>query len=997
MTNSESVLPPHYRSGQHPDRQRPQSPPPFEAGNGFQIGHDLSADPGRINGCTGNAILFGSFRLLPKQRLLLETDKTVRIGSRALDMLIMLVENAGELVSKEELMARVWPKTFVEPSNLTVHIATLRRLLGDGRGGKRYLVNVPGRGYRFVAPVAYEQQQVVAAAQADAEDCSHNLPMALTRPLGREDALKVLTVQIPQRRLITLVGTGGVGKTTVALSVADRLTGTFEDGIHFIDLAPLSDASVVPSAVASVLGVAIRSGNPFFEIIDFLKNKRMLLVLDSCEHLIGAGGFLAAAMLRGAPGVHMLATSREPLHVEGEYVCRLPPLETPDHATNGLTAAVALSSPAVQLFVERAAASLGGFDLSDFEAATVAEICSKLDGIPLAIELAAARVPTFGIRGVAAHLNDRMQFLTTGGRSASARHSSLRATLDWSYDWLPQHETIVLRRLSIFAGGFGLEAASAIAADGARTSLDTADFLTSLVKKSLVSADVSGRTVRYRLLDTVRAYLLEKLNESGEFDEIARRHAEFFRDMCRRAEANHETLPASEWIADYSFLMDNVRTALDWAFSPGGDTSIGVPLTVASLPQWYRFSLLQECRVRVERALASVDGKGLSTRHEMELYAALGRSMLYTMTSPPQADAALTRALDISERLDDSEFQVRALWGIWVCRTYGGQFAKSLKLARRFSSLATKTGNSANLLLGDRLMGFSLHCSGDQAGARRYLEGVLAAAPHHAPTTRYGFDQAVLARTHLARISWLQGFPDQAMEFVQSNIDSAETNANKLLLCYALADSACPISILVGDLARAEHYATMLNDRSEELALDGWWSAWGRGLKGVVLIRRGEVSAGLQLLHTSMDELDNGGFGLRYTELLGAMADGLSINGPKTDGLVAVDHALARCAREEERWIVPELLRIKGELLLLQDRSSCAQAQEHFMRSLDCAREQQVLSWELRAATSLARLQRDSGGRETARDLLMSVYARFSEGFETADLKSAKSLLDELA
>jgi predicted ATPase/DNA-binding winged helix-turn-helix (wHTH) protein len=996
MSVSESDRQSPSEEARRPHLCYPRSP--FEAEGHVEnpdIGQNLSGEASQTHGFPTSAILFGPFRLFPTQRLLLEADKPVRLGSRALDILIALVERAGDLVGKEELMARVWPKTFVEPANLTVHISALRRALGDDRGGNRFLVNIPGRGYRFVAPVIFEENQRSDSHPAAAEQ-AHNLPALLTRPVGRADILSALAALLPRNRLITLVGPGGIGKTTVALTVADALIATFAHGIRLIDLAPLSDPLLVPSAIASVLGVEVYSRNPVLQLVAFLRDKQILLVLDSCEHMIESVASLTMAVLKGAPNLHILTTSREPLTVQGEHVYRLPPLQTPPQVSGARTAANALNSPAVQLFVERAMMSLGGFELSDAEAPIVAEICSKLDGIPLAIELAAARVAAFGIRALAMHLNDRLQILTTGRRTAPPRHLSLRATLDWSYDWLSELERVVLRRLSIFAGGFSSEAASAVATGPGKNLLDAVDCLTSLVKKSLVSADVTGKIVRYRLLDTTRAYLLEKLNESGEFDEIARRHAEFYRDTLQQAEAKWETLSTSERIADYYFQLDNLRVALEWALSSRGDSSIGVALTVSSVPLWYQFSLMHECRRRVERVLANSQGERLSMRHEMQLYAALGRSILYSEGLLPQADAAWTRVLKIAERLKDSEFQLRALWGIWVCRTHSGQFAAALALAKKFFGLANDTSNSANVLLGNRLMGFSLHYAGNQASARRHLGRVLAASSHHSLTGRYGFDQSVLARMHLARILWLQGLPDQALHTVHSNVDSAQAAANELLLCYVLAESACPVSILVGDLSKAERYATMLNDCSEELALGGWWSAWGRCLKGAVSIKRGEFAIGLELLCTSLQELRDCGFGLRYTELLSTLAEGLSLNGQIADGLVAIDRALEQCEREEERWIMAELLRIKGEILLSKDKSTTAKAEEYFIRSLDCAREQRVLAWELRTAISLARLQRDSGCIRKALDLLMPVYRQFSEGFGTADLKSAKSLLDEL-
>ena len=344
------------------------------------------------------AISFGPFRLLPAQRLLLEGDKPGRLGSRALDILIVLVERPGKLVGKDELMARVWRGTFVEEGNLKFQVGALRRALGDGRGGRRYIATSPGQGYRFVAPVTVAEMPWPAVPSPTPIRRNHNLPARLTRLIGRADAVRRIAALIERHRLLTIVGPGGIGKTSVALAAAETLINTYEHGAWLIDLAPLADPRLVPSALATVLGFDIRSDDPVPGLVGALRDRRLLLVLDNCEHVIEAAAALAVAILRGAADVHILATSREPLRAEGEYVQRLPPLAS-GSPSDRFGAAEALAFPAIELFVERAAECLGEFELTGENAPIVAEICLKLDGIPLAIELAAARVETFGVRG----------------------------------------------------------------------------------------------------------------------------------------------------------------------------------------------------------------------------------------------------------------------------------------------------------------------------------------------------------------------------------------------------------------------------------------------------------------------------------------------------------------------------------------------------------------------------------------------------------------------
>src|SRR6266567_7753985 len=348
----------------------------------------------------GGAISFGPFRLLAAQRLLLEGDNPVRLGSRAFDILAALVERSGEVVAKQELIARAWPQTFVEEANLKMQVSALRRALGDGQGGHRYVVTVPGRGYNFVAPVLHEEPARAAVPPAVAAVSVHNLPLAMTRMIGREEAVATLVARLPHERLLTIVGPGGIGKTTVALAVAERMIADYEQGVWLIDLAPLNDPRLVPSAVATVLGLEVRTDNPLAGLVAALRNRRMLLLLDNCEHVIDAAASLAAAVLTGVPRVNILATSREPLGVAGEHTQRLGPLSLPQPSSR-LTAAEAAVFPAVQLFVERVTAIVEDFALTDANAPLVAAICRRLDGLPLAIEFAAPRVEVLGVEGLA--------------------------------------------------------------------------------------------------------------------------------------------------------------------------------------------------------------------------------------------------------------------------------------------------------------------------------------------------------------------------------------------------------------------------------------------------------------------------------------------------------------------------------------------------------------------------------------------------------------------
>jgi predicted ATPase/DNA-binding winged helix-turn-helix (wHTH) protein len=478
------------------------------------------------------SIRFGAFCLWPVRRLLLQHNQPVRIGSRALDILIALLERAGDLVTKDELMSRVWPNTFVEPANLTVHIAALRRALGDGRDGNRFLINIPGRGYRFVAPVTLSEQFKPSLRATFATGESHNLPARVTRLIGRQDVVGRLASQITQDRFLTVVGPGGIGKTAVALAVAEEVAASYRHGTWWVDLAASENPQQVAGAVASVLGLELDGEKFPANLVTPLRDKEILLVLDTCERVVATVAGLVAAIMREAPGVHVLATSREPLHSEGERLCRLAGLESP--LTDCASAEQAVGFPAIELFVERATATVREFTLGDADAATVSDICRTLDGIPLAIELVARRVGSLGIAELAAALEAPQLLLTSGYRTGPARQHTMRASLVWSHDLLTDKQQVVLRRLSIFPGEFTLCDAVTVVSDRAQPACDIIDEVSELVAKSFIASDMREAQPRFRLTHITRAYALEKLRESGELDATARRLADYLKAPVRR-------------------------------------------------------------------------------------------------------------------------------------------------------------------------------------------------------------------------------------------------------------------------------------------------------------------------------------------------------------------------------------------------------------------------------------------------------------------------------
>src|SRR6266404_4141836 len=463
---------------------------------------------------------FGPFELSIGERMLRRDGQVLPLGGRALDILIYLAERPGEVIAKQELIGHVWPDVTVEEGSLRVHVAAIRKALGDGQFGNRYIANVKARGYSFVGTVV----PLAGSTESRNDKFRHQgrLPVRPLMMIGRETVIGEVSDKLRDERFVTLLGPGGIGKTTIALAVGRAAAEELGGKVYFVDLESLTDSRHVAGAVATSLGVALKSEDPGRELVDLVRSRKLLLILDSCEHVIEAVASLAEQLYRQTEEIHVLTTSRELLKVEGEHCCRVLPLDFPPDGSEQ-TANAVLRYPAAQLFVRRVAARAGSFVFTDEEAPFIAAMCRKLDGIPLAIELAAGQVAALGIKNTVA----RPELLKLSHRTAVPRHRTLKATLDWSYDLLSDAERIVLRCIAPFVGHFTLEGARHVAGELGAGAGEIFDAIAGLVEKSLIATRINETQAQYRLLDTTRAYALEKLEEHAEFDVVLRRHAEY--------------------------------------------------------------------------------------------------------------------------------------------------------------------------------------------------------------------------------------------------------------------------------------------------------------------------------------------------------------------------------------------------------------------------------------------------------------------------------------
>ena len=925
----------------------------------------------------------GSWEVDTDRRELRAHGRAVPIGSRAFGIIEKLVRRAGQFVSKDELVNHVWQGAIVEENTLRVHIHAIRKALGPDR---TLLKTDSGRGYRLIGRWTAkgntgEAPQAARLPSAQGQPRS-NLPASTSTLIGRGPELQQLRALVSAFRVVTLTGTGGIGKTTLALELARSVLPEFDDGVCQVELASLADPQLVPSVVAAALG---RSATGAIATADSLARTigmaKLLLVLDNCEHLADAAARLIDAIVRQCPNASLLVTSREVMRVEGERVFRVPPLVVPEEGSEHREQF--LGHSAIELFLTRMQALNDRISPASTNRSEVAAICRHLDGIPLAIEFAAARAATLGVQQVASSLANRFELLTSGRRSALPRHRTLRATLDWSYELLSDAERALLIRLSIFAGLFTFEDAQAIA-----NASGTMEWLSELVDKSLVIAEVRGTATLYRLLETTRVYAFEKLGASGELGGVARRHAEYYRNFFERIEGEWQSRPTSELHADYSWRRHNLRAALDWAFSDVGEVSIGLALTAAAVPFWMQTSSLLEWRLRVEHALAHLPESGTGdARREMKLYAALGASLVGFRRAEP----ALEKVLQLSRELGDVEQQLLSLYGLWLARRTG-----TLDLAQQFQAIAN---SRADQLVADRMFGMTHHLLGNQSDARRHLERVVAGRSVLSASStiiRFRANQALAGQAFLARVLWVQGHPEQSMQMASAVVAQAIAAGHALSICQILAYAGCPIALWSEDVDASQHYLGLSKDYTSKNELS-IFADWNRCHFGQLAILRGSVVEGVAEMRAALNALRASGRGFWMLDTVAELASGLGRAGRVEEGLALIDESASTAESTDEKWIRSELWRIRGELLELSGAGAATnQVENCFHEALEDARRQGALFLELRAATSLAKSLHAQGRAAEAASALRPVYERFTEGLEMPFLRSARALLDTL-
>ncbi|MCK1500331.1 winged helix-turn-helix domain-containing protein [Bradyrhizobium sp. 188] len=935
---------------------------------------------------------FGPFELNVAERSLSKADRVIPLGGRAYDILVALLENAGEVVPKSELIAKAWPDVTVEEGSLRVHLSALRKTLGDGQFGNKYIANIQGRGYSFIAPVT-PLPAIRDGTHVSSGPC--NLPPALGRMVGRNNVvLEIQRLLQTEQRLITILGAGGIGKTTVALSVAHGVLADFSGAVFFVDLSTATDHEQVIGAVISAVGLAPQLVDPREALLNFLHARRALIILDSCEHLIERTAEIADYIVRNAPEIHILATSRETLRVPGERVLRLCPLDCPPEQPRP-TASEVLAYPAARLFAERVSARRGSFSLSDDEAPLVAEICRKLDGIALAIELAAGRAAVFGVGNTVARLGSRLDLLKFGRRTANPRHQTLKATLDWSHDHLSELERVVLRSVAIFIGHFSLEGACAVAEQGGIDRSEIEGAVESLVNKSLIVAWPSYRRMLYRLLDTTRSYAWEKLAESGEHHSMAARHASHLSRSLQDNRGNLFDLEPGQALADApQHNLGDIRAALEWSFGPDGNDAAATRMAAAASQLLLAKSLFVECRDWMEKAVDRIAADD-DLRDQMEIHASLALSLMFTAGNSDRVRDAFNSALTLAERREDTYQQLRLLSGLsmYLHRTIDA--AGSLEVALRAESVANKTGNPEDAALADSMLGAAYYMLADHVRAPKYLERALRGAPasRRFNATQYLFDLRTTSLFNLTRSHWFAGSLDKAVGYSGRTIEEAKKSDHPIALCRALI-LTMPLYFWIDELGQVEQNLSALELTAEKYSLQPF-RAVAVGLRGRYLVRVGQTEDGLCHLRDSLEKLRILRYEMLVTDFVSELAVGLAKQNERAEALALIDDSIATQIGSRRPLHLPALFLAKGSVLVCGESQQRDLAGECFGEAMTLAAQQSALSFELRAGIELARLWIDRGQIRKAHDLIGAIYGRFTEGFETPDLVLARRILEQ--
>jgi predicted ATPase/DNA-binding winged helix-turn-helix (wHTH) protein len=935
---------------------------------------------------------FGPFELSIGERVLRRDGQVLPLGDRALDILIYLVDRPGEVIAKQELIDHVWSDVTVEEGSLRVHMAAIRKALGDGQFGNRYIANIKARGYSFVGTVV-----PLAGKDSTNDTFRHRgrLPMRPLVMIGRETVVGEVCDKLRDGRFITLLGPGGIGKTTLACAVGRAAAEEFGGEVYFVDLEGLTDPRHVAAAVATSLGLALKSEDASLELVDLVRSRKLLIILDSCEHVIEAAASVAELLYQETTKVHLLATSRECLKVEGERCCRVRALESPPDGS-AQTARAVLQYPAARLFVQRVSARDGTFVLTDDEAPLVAEICRKLDGLPLAIELAGGQVAALGVKGTGVRLLSRLELLKLSHRTIVPRHRTLRATLDWSYDLLSDLERIVFRRIAFFVGHFTLEAAQRVAGEPSLPTADIVDAIAGLFEKSLLETRLDQGQPQYRLLHTTRAYALGKLEEHAELDLVSAMHAEYVAEQLESERTTVLALPKAERFTIYTGQLGNVRAALEWSFGPHGDDEVATRLAAASMPLFMELSLLIECRVWAERAIARLGDEHKNSRRDLEISTSLSLALMHSEGSSELVRKAFSRALDVAVIQRDFAYELQLLNGLSRYYRWNTDINAALDIATRSKEVALKTKDQDDMALAEAMLGAAHHLAGNHLVALKHFESGLSysASAWRFRAGQHLFHHSSLLLVGMARCLLFRGLLDQSLDYAKRAIEEGEKSNHPATLCRSLS-LVLPVYLALADSRRSDHYIAQLTELATAYSLK-LFRAVATGLRGQWLLLQNDPHEGVPLLKRALEELHAQRHDSLNMDFVCDLGAGLIAMGEHREALTLTLNAIDVQHRGGKLLYMPALFRMKGLILESRSAEDYFEAEESQLSAIEWAKRQSATLFELMAATDLAELLLKQDRLPEANKYLSAALDRTPSGIVSPTHKRALQILNRL-
>lgn len=937
----------------------------------------MTADPAGAPRAWRPAWTFGAFRFIhARTPQLLHGGQEVPLDAPALRVLATLLAHAGEVVVQDELLRSAWPGRQMSASSGRDAVRRVRAALARFDATTMFIQSVSGRGYSFVASVspgaaALDPGDAAPVARAGESGAS-------TRLVGREEAIASIRTILDEHRLVTVLGPGGIGKTAVANALLQAAqAGRAGPNYRWVDLGVVRQPADALPSIAAQIGAVAAQEDPAASIVRHLADAQDVIVLDSCEHVLAVVAPLVQALVCGTR-VRILVTTREALDVDSEWVFRLAAMETPANSS-ALGAQEARTFSAIRLFEVLARRQVRHFEVTDENAAAVGELCRLLDGLPLAIELAAARVELFGVRGLLEQMSHRFRVLSGSLRTALPRHRTLRAAMDWSWDLLPEDERLVLRRISVFRGWFAARLAGDCVSDGTLHARDVMPRLRRLVQKSLLVAAPPGRPARFRLLDTTRAYAAERLAEAGETRSLMRRHAEFVHARLRHGLADPGSGAARRTRQTCPLVIEEVWAATDWALCEDGDPELGIELVLASLPLGYAVGDLRMHGARLERALAVLPhvSQALQGRAHLRLNMALGAIAGQIDGVGPARNAAFSRALAQAGPPGNAAEFAQLTNGQWIDAFGRGNYPAALALADALAAHGLARNDDPVHRSALRMRAQCLHFLG------RFEESddialTLLKRPREAAYRVAGTPQpvavAVSMRVVLARSHWIRGHADTAMRLANEAVTHARSDMAHSL-CQALALAAAPIAVWQGDLPGAARLQAQLHDEAVRHGLPYWehWAraygdAWRAAAQGI------ETPGVASMVDTKLDDM-------RAT----------------LPGMAATPATLTRVLRGEVGWCAAEVLRAHALAALCDVPSGVARSLGLLRDAIRDAESRGAWSWRLRASIDLATVLRTHDQCIEAHRILAKSLAGPPAGIDSFDRRRAEALLAELA